>query len=182
MVQYFTPSYSLYPVLADIARRATQSGPAGHGLWHSQSIAELKQAVGISQAALLSSPRPTPPADAGYSPRPSWKSCAARKAASSCWTKPTWILPSENAMALALQYPHVLVARTFSKAYSLCFQRVGYFVGHPDVDRRAPQNPRQLQRERPGTDRRAGHAFGPALLPAPSSSASSPPASDWPAN
>jgi histidinol-phosphate aminotransferase len=25
----------------------------------------------------------------------------------------------------------VLVSRTFSKAYSLCFQRVGYFVGHP---------------------------------------------------
>src|SRR4029077_6079780 len=34
---------------------------------------------------------------------------------------------------LALKYPHVLVARTFSKAYSLCFQRVGYFVGHPDL-------------------------------------------------
>ena len=31
---------------------------------------------------------------------------------------------------MALRYPHVLVARTFSKAYSLCFQRVGYFVGH----------------------------------------------------
>jgi len=27
----------------------------------------------------------------------------------------------------------VLVARTFSKAYSLCFQRVGYFVGHPEL-------------------------------------------------
>jgi histidinol-phosphate aminotransferase len=25
----------------------------------------------------------------------------------------------------------VLVARTFSKAYSLCFQRVGYLIGHP---------------------------------------------------
>jgi histidinol-phosphate aminotransferase len=36
-----------------------------------------------------------------------------------------------NAMALALKYRNVLVARTFSKAYSLCFQRVGYFVGHP---------------------------------------------------
>ena len=35
----------------------------------------------------------------------------------------------ENALRLALKYPHVLVARTFSKAYSLCFQRVGYFVG-----------------------------------------------------
>jgi histidinol-phosphate aminotransferase len=37
----------------------------------------------------------------------------------------------ENAMSLALKYPHVLVARTFSKAYALCFQRIGYFVGHP---------------------------------------------------
>ena len=27
----------------------------------------------------------------------------------------------------------VLVLRTFSKAYSLCFQRVGYFVGHPEL-------------------------------------------------
>jgi histidinol-phosphate aminotransferase len=40
---------------------------------------------------------------------------------------------AENALALALRHPHVLVARTFSKAYSLCFQRVGYFVGHPEL-------------------------------------------------
>ena len=39
----------------------------------------------------------------------------------------------ENALALALRHPHVLVARTFSKAYSLCFQRVGYCVGHPEL-------------------------------------------------
>ena len=39
----------------------------------------------------------------------------------------------ENALKLALKYPHVLVARTFSKAYSLCFQRVGYAVGHADL-------------------------------------------------
>jgi len=39
----------------------------------------------------------------------------------------------ENAMALALKLPHVLVARTFSKAYSLCFQRVGYVVGHVEL-------------------------------------------------
>jgi histidinol-phosphate aminotransferase len=32
-----------------------------------------------------------------------------------------------------LRHPHVLVARTFSKAYSLCFQRIGYFVGHEDL-------------------------------------------------
>src|ERR1035437_9892703 len=40
---------------------------------------------------------------------------------------------SENAMSLALKYSHVLVARTFSKAYSLCFQRVGYCVGHAEL-------------------------------------------------
>ena len=39
----------------------------------------------------------------------------------------------ENAMKLATKYPHVIVSRTFSKAYSLCFQRVGYFVGHPEL-------------------------------------------------
>jgi histidinol-phosphate aminotransferase len=39
----------------------------------------------------------------------------------------------ENAMRLALKYPHVIASRTFSKAYSLCFQRVGYFVGHPEL-------------------------------------------------
>lgn len=39
----------------------------------------------------------------------------------------------ENALALALRHPHVLVSRTFSKAYSLCFQRVGYFIGSPEL-------------------------------------------------
>jgi histidinol-phosphate aminotransferase len=39
----------------------------------------------------------------------------------------------ENAMTLALKFPNVMVARTFSKAYSLCFQRVGYFIGHPEL-------------------------------------------------
>ena len=39
----------------------------------------------------------------------------------------------EHALKLALKYPHVVVSRTFSKAYSLCFQRVGYFIGHPTL-------------------------------------------------
>jgi len=37
----------------------------------------------------------------------------------------------ENALELALKYPHVLVLRTFSKAYALCYLRIGYAVGHP---------------------------------------------------
>ena len=38
---------------------------------------------------------------------------------------------TETAMRLTKCYSHLLVSRTFSKAYSLCFQRIGYFVGHP---------------------------------------------------
>jgi histidinol-phosphate aminotransferase len=40
---------------------------------------------------------------------------------------------AEQALDLALKHPHVLVCRTFSKAYSLCFLRVGYCVGHPEL-------------------------------------------------
>jgi histidinol-phosphate aminotransferase len=39
----------------------------------------------------------------------------------------------ENALSLAVRLPNVLVARTFSKAYSLCFQRVGYMVGSAEL-------------------------------------------------
>jgi histidinol-phosphate aminotransferase len=39
----------------------------------------------------------------------------------------------ENAMKLAAKFPRVIVARTFSKAYSLCFQRIGYFIGNAEL-------------------------------------------------
>ena len=35
----------------------------------------------------------------------------------------------ENALSLAWEFDHVIISRTFSKAWSLCFQRVGYFLG-----------------------------------------------------
>ena len=71
----------------------------------------------------------------------------------------------EHALPLALEFPHVLVARTFSKAYSLCFQRIGYLVGAPGADRGTRRDSRQLQRERPWPDRRRGNPDGSAVLP-----------------
>ena len=40
---------------------------------------------------------------------------------------------NENALELCLKHQHVIISRTFSKAYSLCFQRIGYWVGHPEL-------------------------------------------------
>ena len=56
--------------------------------------------------------------------------------ACSLWGNSWWrrlLIAGGFPLSLALTFPHVLVARTFSKAYSLCFQRVGYFVGHVDL-------------------------------------------------
>src|SRR4030095_369705 len=75
---------------------------------------------------------PNAPSGRGYSVRQLEELCAAQKGV--VVLDEAYVdFAKENALKLALKYPHVLVARTFSKAYSLCFQRVGYFIGHPDL-------------------------------------------------
>ena len=131
-VQYFTPSYSLYPVLAEIHGAANNAVPLKSGFQPAERCgAETRPAVGFQR-------RPHARHDA---------ECAERSRLFDQGTGSA--LPAqrgvvvldeayvdfadENALPLALKHPHVLVARTFSKAYSLCFQRVGYFVGHPEL-------------------------------------------------
>jgi histidinol-phosphate aminotransferase len=131
-VQYFTPSYSLYPVLADIhgARKNPVPLKSDFSL---PSVAELKRAgVWRFDAALTFVTTPNAPSGRG---------CPTRELAALCQAQRGVVVldeayvdfANENALKLALKYPHVLVARTFSTAYSLCFQRVGYFVGHRDL-------------------------------------------------
>lgn len=131
-VQYFHPSYSLYPVLADIhgAKRNPVPLKADFSL---PTVPELKRrGVFDFNSALTFVTTPNAPSGRGYSTAELETLCRA--------TNGVMVLDeayvdfaSENAMKLALKYPHVIVSRTFSKAYSLCFQRVGYFVGHPEL-------------------------------------------------
>jgi len=132
IVQYFAPSYSLYPVLADIHGAARNPVPLNAN-FTMPSVPELKcGGLWDFNAALTLITTPNAPSGRGYATAELEKLCRA--------TKGVVVLDEayvdfarENAMKLALKYPHVLVARTFSKAYSLCFQRVGYFVGHPEL-------------------------------------------------
>ncbi|MGO9585404.1 MAG: histidinol-phosphate transaminase [Limisphaerales bacterium] len=132
MVQYFSPSYSLYPVLADIHGAARNAVPlkSDFGL---PSMAELKRGrIWNFRAALTFVTTPNAPGGRGYSTRELDALCKAQRGVvvlDEAYVE----FAGENALKVALKYPHVLVARTFSKAYSLCFQRVGYFVGHPDL-------------------------------------------------
>jgi len=123
-VQYFAPGYSLYPVLAAI-----------HG---AKAIAAcLQPDFGLprkwdQQAALTFITTPNAPSGRGYVTAELEKICAAHKGAL-VLDEAYADFANENALELVLKYPHVLVARTFSKGYSLCFLRVGYIVGHPPL-------------------------------------------------
>jgi histidinol-phosphate aminotransferase len=131
-VQFFTPSYSLYPVLADIHGAAKNVVPLkpDFGL---PSVAELRRGkVWNFDAALAFVTTPNAPSGRGYKTLELEKLCRTQRGV--VVLDEAYVdFANENALKLPLKFPHVLVARTFSKAYSLCFQRVGYFVGHSEL-------------------------------------------------
>jgi histidinol-phosphate aminotransferase len=132
LVQFFEPSYSLYPVLADVHGAKSNPVPL-HADFNLPSIAELRCGKKWDfRAALTFVTTPNAPSGRGYATSELEVLCRAQKGV--VVLDEAYVdFARENAMSLALKYPHVLVARTFSKAYSLCFQRVGYFVGHPEL-------------------------------------------------
>ena len=132
MVQYFTPSYSLYPVLADIHGAARNAVPLKPD-FSLPGLAELQRGRQWQfDAALTFVTTPNAPSGRGYPTSELEKLCRAQKGV--VVLDEAYVdFAEKNALKLALKYPHVLVARTFSKAYSLCFQRVGYFIGPADL-------------------------------------------------
>ena len=131
-VQYFTPSYSLYPVLADTHGAVKNAVPL-NGDFSMPGVSELKRGNKWNfDAALTFVTTPNAPSGRGYQTSGLEKLCRAQEGVT-ILDEAYVDFARENAAALALKFPHVLVARTFSKAYSLCFQRVGYFVGHAEL-------------------------------------------------
>jgi histidinol-phosphate aminotransferase len=128
VVQYFTPSYSLYPVLVAIHGAKTNPVPLAPDF----SIPEKKPKSWRSDAALTLITTPNAPSGRGFSTAELEKLCRGMRGI--VVLDEAYVdFARENALELALKYPHVIVSRTFSKAYSLCFQRVGYFVADPDL-------------------------------------------------
>ncbi len=131
-VQYFTPSYSLYPVLADIHGAVKNTVLLNPDFSLPPGLELRFGSQWDFHAALTFITTPNAPGGRGYKTSELEKLCRAQKGV--VVLDEAYVdFAEENALALALKLPHVLVARTFSKAYSLCFQRVGYLVGHPDL-------------------------------------------------
>jgi histidinol-phosphate aminotransferase len=129
-VQYFTPSYSLYPVLAATHGAKTNAVPL-RADFTAPSVLELKTGKKWDfKAPLTLITTPNAPSGRAFSTAKLDELCAKQKGV--VILDEAYVdFAKENALGLALKYPHVLVSRTFSKAYSLCFQRVGYMIGNP---------------------------------------------------
>ena len=131
-VQFFHPSYSLYPVLAAIHAARANEVPLSPD-FQLPSLREVKRGKQWDfQAALTFITTPNAPSGRGYTAARLQELCAAQQGV--VVLDEAYVdFAEETALSLALKYRHVLVARTFSKAYSLCFQRVGYFVGSREL-------------------------------------------------
>jgi histidinol-phosphate aminotransferase len=125
--QGFTPSYSLYPVLARQHGASWSSVPLAPDFSLPPPSALAKAKGWRTDAALTFVTTPNAPSGRGYE---------ASELAALCRSLRGVVIldeayvdfASRDAMALR-KLPNVLVSRTFSKGYSLCYQRVGYFVG-----------------------------------------------------
>lgn len=131
-VQYFAPSYSLYPVLADLHGARRRPVPLNPDYSLPDPEALRRGGIWSLDAALTLVTTPNAPSGRAYRTADLERLCRGQRGV--VLLDEAYVdFADENAMALALKYPHVLVARTFSKAYSLCALRVGYLVGHPDL-------------------------------------------------
>ena len=131
LVQYFNPSYSLYPVLADIAG-ARRHSVALNPDFSLPPLKDLKRRGWNFSAALSFITTPNAPSGRSYATADLEAICERQRGV--VVLDEAYVdFARENAASLALKHPNVLVARTFSKSYALCFQRVGYFLGSAEL-------------------------------------------------
>lgn len=118
----FDPSYSLYPVLADIRDVRHLPAPLGDGFtWREPSC---------EGCGLFFLTNPNAPTGMLFQKKDIIAFCESFKGV--VLIDEAYVdFASEDCMELAIRYDNVLVSRTLSKSYSLAGLRVGYVVGAP---------------------------------------------------
>jgi histidinol-phosphate aminotransferase len=126
--QGFSPSYSLYPVIAKQHGASWGSVRLNPDFSLPPRTDMEKSQDWDFDAALTFITTPNAPSGRGYSPKELDSLC--RSLSGVVILDEAYVdFASEDALKVGLRRPNVLVSRTFSKGYSLCYQRVGYFVG-----------------------------------------------------
>ena len=126
-IQYFTPSYSLYPVLTAIQNAIPNEVPLPPS-YALPSAKRRSESNWNPKAALTFVTTPNAPSGRPYSTHSLRQLC--RELEGIVILDEAYVdFAEEDALELIHEFENVIVSRTFSKAYSLCFQRIGYFVG-----------------------------------------------------
>ena len=124
MVGYFDPSYSLYPVLArieDVRVKPVELGPGFEWAMPEDY-----------QAALFYLTYPNAPTGVAYD-RAQIRSFCGRFGGVVLIDEAYVDFAEADCMEMARDFDHVLVARTFSKSFSLAGIRLGYVVGSAEL-------------------------------------------------
>jgi len=124
-VAYFTPSYSLYPVLSDIreARRVEIPLPRPEN-FAAETIAALKR----EKPDMLFIANPNAPTSEFY-PVEAIREVCENFDGVVVIDEAYALFAPDNCVRLALTLPNAMVARTMSKAWSLAGLRLGYAIG-----------------------------------------------------
>ena len=128
-VAFFQPSYSLYPVLADIARARAVTIPLPR-LRHEKEILALPVPSPRAKRFFLT----TPNSPYGYVFPPEWTRKLLDSFDGIVVADEAYVDFAENSsLPLLRDYPRLIIVRSLSKSSSLAGMRVGFALGHEAV-------------------------------------------------
>ncbi|MGO9308970.1 MAG: histidinol-phosphate transaminase [Spirochaetia bacterium] len=130
-VAYFQPSYSLYPVLAEIGRARTTSVPLPR-VAHAPEMAEIPIPSPRAKMFFLT----TPNSPYGVSFPTSWVERLLGKFPGIVVADEAYVdFAAESSLPLLASHPRLIIARTLSKAYALAGMRAGLAFAHEELIR-----------------------------------------------
>lgn len=120
------PSYSLYPVLAEMFGGQIEVYPL-------EKQEKLPKALFGGKEELLLLPNPNPPLGTFYSRSEVAELCRSREKGLVVIDEAYVDFAPRDVMPLLHEFENLAITRTFSKSFSLAGLRVGYLVSHPDL-------------------------------------------------
>jgi len=130
-IAFFQPSYSLYPVLAEIGRARTTSVPLPR-VSHSSEMADIPVPSPKAKMFLLT----TPNSPYGVAFPTSWVERLLDRFKGIVVADEAYVdFAEESSLPLLASHPRLVIARSLSKAYSLAGMRAGFGFAHEELIR-----------------------------------------------
>ena len=158
---YFWPSYSLYPVLANIQGATQVELPLDENFQIKAHPPLLAKLAGVKLVFIT---QPNAPSGV-WLQRVELQRVIEETEGVVVIDEAYVDFAAENCLDFAREYDNVIVARTFSKAFSFAGMRVGWAAGSRELIARAEQGERQLQREPSQPTRRGSDVGRVGLFP-----------------